>query len=64
MLQLKYFAFFIPLKTMMKALAAEANVCPARFKTAPFQKQQQGVIVQLGQGEITPGTSKTRQMPK
>lgn len=38
---------------MMKVLAAEGNVCPARFKAAPFQKQQQGVIVQLGQGEIT-----------
>lgn len=57
----KYFAFFMPLKTMMKVLAAEASMCPACFEASPFQKQQQGVI---GQGGITPGTSKTQQMPK
>lgn len=60
----KYFVFFVPLKTMMKVLAAEASVCPARFEASPFQKQQRGVVVQLGQGGIAPGTSKTWQMPK
>lgn len=54
----------MPLKTMRKALAAEASVCPAHFEASPFQKQQRGVVVPLGQGGIAPGTSKTRQMPK
>lgn len=54
----------MPLKTVMKVLAAEASVCSARSEAASFQKQQQGVTVQLGQGGITPGTSKTQQMTK
>jgi len=60
----KYLAFFMPLKTVMKVLAAEARVCPAHFNASSFQKQQQGVVVQLGQGGIMPGTSKPWQMPK
>lgn len=38
-------------------------MCPAHFETFPFQKQQWGVVVQLGQGGITPGTSKHSRCP-